>query len=60
MSVKKGLFIVVVTSALLLAVGTGSAFSRFSKLISVSTIAEPKLGGEIVISALDKIFTPSA
>ncbi len=53
MSTKKGLLIVLVTGAILLAVGGGIAYARLSELISVSTVFEPYLGEEIVVSALD-------
>lgn len=53
MSIKKGLLIVLVIGAILLAVGGGSSSARLSEWVSVSTIAEPYLGEEIVVSALD-------
>jgi len=53
MSVKKSLLIVLVTSAIMLAVGGGSVHARLSELATASATTDPHLGGEIVISALD-------
>ena len=53
MSIKKSLLIVLVTGAILLAVGAGNAYARFSELDFGLTNSEPSLGEEIVISALD-------
>ena len=53
MSVKKGLLIALITSALILAVGVGNVSARLFELAAASTTADPHLGGEIVISTLD-------
>lgn len=53
MSVKKVLLIVLVASTMMLAVGGSTANARLSELVATSASADPHLGGEIVISALD-------
>jgi hypothetical protein len=53
MSVKRGLFIVVVASAMMWAVGGGRARARFFELADASATAGPHLSSEIAISALD-------
>jgi len=53
MRVKKSLLIVLIASAITLAVGGGSAHARLSELVAPSATTDPYLGGEIVISALD-------
>jgi len=53
MSRKKGLPIILVIGAILLAFDGSRTFARVSELISISAIAEPYLGGEIIISTLD-------
>ena len=53
MSVKRGLLIALVASAIMLAVGGGSARARLSELAAAAATSGPYLGGEIVISALD-------
>lgn len=52
MSVKRGLLIVLVASAIMLIVGGGSARARLSELATASAV-DPYLSGEIAISALD-------
>ena len=53
MSVKRVLLVVLVASAVMLAVGGSTARARFSELVATSASAGPHLGGEITISALD-------
>jgi hypothetical protein len=53
MAVKKSLFLVLVASAVMLAVGGSSASARPSELAAASATANPHLGGEIVVSTLD-------
>jgi hypothetical protein len=53
MSTKRVLLVVLVASAVMLAVGGGSARARLSELVAASVTAAPHLGGEITISALD-------
>jgi len=53
MSLKRVLFFVLISAATLLAVGADRVLAHFSELDAVSAVAEPYLGEEIVISALD-------
>jgi hypothetical protein len=60
MSVKKRLLIVLAVIAVVMIIGSGRAQARFSELTAESTVAEPYLGAEIIISALDnEQFLPS-
>jgi hypothetical protein len=61
MSIKRGLLIVLIVSAIMLAVGGSSARARLSELATASATAGPRLSGEIVISALDnEEYLPAA
>ncbi|NOZ48948.1 MAG: hypothetical protein GXP37_02730 [Chloroflexi bacterium] len=53
MSVKRGLLIVLVASAIMLFVGGSSARAQLSELTTASVTAGPHLSAEITISALD-------
>ncbi len=53
MSTKRVLLVVLVASAVMLAVGGGSARARLSELVAASATADTHLSSEIVISALD-------
>ena len=53
MSVKRGLLIALVASAIMLVVGGVSARARLSELAAASATNGPYLGEEIVVSALD-------
>jgi len=53
MSVKNGLLIVWVASAIMMIVGGGRSQARFSELTAVYANAEPYLGSEIIIDTRD-------
>lgn len=61
MSLKKGLLIVLAVIAVVLVIGDDRAQARFLEYTAKSTVAEPYLGTEIIISALDnEQFLPAA
>jgi hypothetical protein len=61
MSIKRSLLIFLVTSILILTVGAVSAHASLSRLADASSLSEPYLSGDIVISDLDnEEYLPSA
>jgi hypothetical protein len=60
MSVKRGLLIVLVASAIMLAAGGGSARARLSELVAAWPMEPGWMSGEVTVSALDnEQFLPS-